>query len=253
MMCALSYKVRSRSRLPYAPAPRNGYSAAMRRMSARRRIAALLTVLAAATSAAASSAAATAAVRTVTPAAAAAAASAPHLMAFGGRSAMQQRSGLGGKLDATLADLVRHASRVRAGHELEDLRALSPAARFLQTAADAVPLVAVDAVTRDDPRQLAAALVGLGLQHPAIYSQRRRRLAAGAARAAAGTARKWSLYGPRCAHARTGAVATQGDFAQAQRRAAQPTTRPSTAPASRSACSPTASTAMRLPPRPDKR
>ena len=187
----------------------------MRRMSARRRIAALLTVLAAATSAAASSAAATAAVRTVTPAAAAAAASAPHLMAFGGRSAMQQRSGLGGKLDATLADLVRHASRVRAGHELEDLHALSPAARFMQTAADAVPLVAVDAVTRDNPRQLAAALVGLGLQHPAIYSNDVggwlpvSRVNAAAARA--------EVVAIRAALARTRAapIATQGDFAQA--------------------------------------
>lgn len=184
-------------------------------MSARRRIAALLTVLAAATSAAASSAAATAAVRTVTPAAAAAAASAPHLMAFGGRSAMQQRSGLGGKLDATLADLVRHASRVRAGHELEDLHALSPAARFMQTAADAVPLVAVDAVTRDNPRQLAAALVGLGLQHPAIYSNDVggwlpvSRVNAAAARA--------EVVAIRAALARTRAapIATQGDFAQA--------------------------------------
>ncbi|HEV3285709.1 MAG TPA: hypothetical protein VG011_03105, partial [Steroidobacteraceae bacterium] len=90
----------------------------MRRMSGRRRIATLLTVLTVATSAAATAAAATAAVRALRPAAAAA--PAPHLMAFGGRSAVQQQSGLGGKLDATLADLVRHASRVRAGHELED-------------------------------------------------------------------------------------------------------------------------------------
>jgi hypothetical protein len=176
-------------------------------MTARQWIATLLTVLTAA-----ASGAATAAVRADRPVTAA---PAPHLMAFGGRSAAQRQSGLGGKLDATLADLVRHASRARAGHALEDLHSLSPAARFMQTAGDAVPLVAVDAVTRGNPRQLAAALVSLGLQHPAIYSNDVggwlpvNRINAAAARA--------EVAAIRAAMARTRAapIATQGDFAQA--------------------------------------
>lgn len=176
-------------------------------MTARQWIATLLTVLTAA-----ASGAATAAVRADRPVTAA---PAPHLMAFGGRSAAQRQSGLGGKLDATLADLVRHASRARAGHALEDLHSLSPAAHFMQTAADAVPLVAVDAVTRGNPRQLAAALVSLGLQHPAIYSNDVggwlpvNRINAAAARA--------EVVAIRAAMARTRAapIATQGDFAQA--------------------------------------
>jgi hypothetical protein len=179
----------------------------MRRMTARQWIATLLTVLTAAASGAAT--AAVRADRTVT------AAPAPHLMAFGGRSAAQRQSGLGGKLDATLADLVRHASRARAGHALEDLHSLSPAAHFMQTAGDAVPLVAVDAVTRGNPRQLAAALVSLGLQHPAIYSNDVggwlpvSRINLAAARA--------EVVAIRAAMARTRAtpIATQGDFAQA--------------------------------------
>jgi Subtilase family len=179
----------------------------MRRMTARQWIATLLTVLTAA-----ASGAAPAAVRADRPVTAA---PAPHLMAFGGRSAAQRQSGLGGKLDATLADLVRHASRARAGHALEDLHSLSPAARFMQTAGDAVPLVAVDAVTRGNPRQLAAALVSLGLQHPAIYSNDVggwlpvNRINAAAARA--------EVVAIRAAMARTRAapIATQGDFAQA--------------------------------------
>ncbi len=80
-------------------------------------------------------------------------AAAGHLMAFGGRSAAQRQSAVGGKLDAALADLSRHTNRVRPGHALEDLHSLSPAARFMQTASDAVPLIAVDAVTRGSAQQ----------------------------------------------------------------------------------------------------
>lgn len=73
------------------------------------------------------------------------------------------------KLDGALADLARHLSLLRPGHELSDLRALSPAARFTQLAAGTTPLVLIDAVTRGDPQQLKAALVAAGLQDPAVY------------------------------------------------------------------------------------
>ena len=53
-------------------------------------------------------------------------------MAFGGRSAAQQRSGVGAKFDAALADLARHANRARAGHAVRlDLHSLNPAAHFI--------------------------------------------------------------------------------------------------------------------------
>src|SRR5690242_11960939 len=44
-----------------------------------------------------------------------------QLMVFGGRSAEQMARGIGGKMDATLADLATHLGRVRADHALEDL------------------------------------------------------------------------------------------------------------------------------------
>jgi hypothetical protein len=91
------------------------------------------------------------------------------LLAFGGRSADQLARGIGGKLDATLAGLARSAGRARAGHALEDLHSLSPAAHFRQSEAGAGALVAVDAVTRGDPQQLKEALVSLGLEHPAVF------------------------------------------------------------------------------------
>ncbi len=53
---------------------------------------------------------------------------------------------------------------------LEDLRSIAPAVRFQQRSGDAAPLVLIDAVTRGDPQQLKAALVALGLKHPAVYS-----------------------------------------------------------------------------------
>src|SRR6516162_4634533 len=74
-----------------------------------------------------------------------------QLMAFGARSAAQRASASAAKLDAALADLSRHLDRVRTDHALEDLHSLSPAARFTRSARSAVPLVAVDAVTRGDP------------------------------------------------------------------------------------------------------
>ncbi len=143
---------------------------------------------------------------------AARAGSAP-LMAFGGRSAAQLASGIGGKLDAALADLAEHASRARPGHALEDLHSMSPAARFLQHGPGGEPLVAVDAVTRGDPQLLKAALVRLGLEHPAVF----RNDVGGwlPVRAIATVAQHAEVASLRAALSRARApVATQGDFAQ---------------------------------------
>jgi subtilisin family serine protease len=136
------------------------------------------------------------------------------LMAFGGRSAAQLHSVVGGKLDAALADLVRHLDRVRPGHALADLHALSPAARFMQSADDAVALVAVDATARASPRQLEQALLGLGLRHPAVYSNDVGGWLPVSAIAAA--AARTELLSVRAAMPRTRAapIATQGDFTQ---------------------------------------
>src|ERR1700722_13406086 len=65
----------------------------------------------------------------------------------------------GARLDGALSDLVRHVGRARPDHELADLHALSPAARFRRLAGDAGPLVLVDAVTRRGPPQLKGALI----------------------------------------------------------------------------------------------
>ena len=136
-----------------------------------------------------------------------------RLMAFGGRSAAQLASGIGGKLDAALADLTRQTSRVRSDHALEDLHSLSPAARFLQHGAGAEPLVAVDAVTRGDPQLLKEALESLGLEHPAVFrNDVGGCLPVSAIDAAAARGEVASL---RAALSRARAVvATQGDFAQ---------------------------------------
>src|SRR6202166_377525 len=137
-----------------------------------------------------------------------------RLHVVGSRSTQQRRSANGGKFDGALADLARHAALARPDHAVEDLRSLSPAAKFIQTAADATPLVLIDAVTRGDPQQLKAALVALGLQHPAVYSNDVSgwlpvtQLDAATARA--------EVHAIRAAmpRTRTGAVTSQGDFAQ---------------------------------------
>ena len=148
-----------------------------------------------------------------------------HLVAFGSRSPAQWHSATLGKLDGALADLARHAYRVRPGHALEDLHSLSPAARFAPARDNSEPLVLVDVVTRGDPQRLLAALLGLGLEHPSLYINDVsgwlpvRQIGAAAARA--------EVHSLRAAmpHTRAGAVTSQGDFAQgsATLRSAWPT------------------------------
>jgi len=137
-----------------------------------------------------------------------------HLLAFGSRSAQQSRTAAGAKFDGALADLSRHAARVSADHAIEDLRSLAPGVRFKQTSPGAAPLVLIDAVTRGDPERLKAALVSLGLQHPAVYSND----VGGwlpVTQLDAATARD-EVHSIRAAmsRTRTGAVTSQGDFAQ---------------------------------------
>jgi hypothetical protein len=136
-----------------------------------------------------------------------------HLRVFGTRSALQRQSAASDKLDGALADLSRHLSFVRAGHELPDLRSLNPAARFLQHRAGEVPRVLIDAVTRGDPQNLKAALVGLGLEDASVYVNDVggwlpvTQIEAAAARA--------EIHSIRAAMPRTRAEAfSQGDFAQ---------------------------------------
>jgi len=88
----------------------------------------------------------------------------------GNRSAQQRDSATGSKFDASLAEIARNVSNLRAGHALEDLHALNPAARFSHPANSSSPLVLIDAITKGDPQSLKAALVGLGLQRASQYS-----------------------------------------------------------------------------------
>jgi Subtilase family len=136
------------------------------------------------------------------------------LRAFGSRSAQQRESEAGAKFDGALADLSRHAALVRPDHAIEDLRSLNPAAKFVQPDPNAPPLVLIDAVTRGDPQQLKAALDGLGLQRAAVYSNDVSGWLPVTALDAA-TARA-EVHAIRAAmpRTRTGAVTSQGDFAQ---------------------------------------
>jgi subtilisin family serine protease len=135
-------------------------------------------------------------------------------MAFGGRSAAQRESASAAKLDGALADLSRHLNRVRSERALEDLHSLSPAARFMQGAGSAGPLVAVDAVTRGDPARLKEALVALGLQHPAVYSNDVGGWLPVNQIGAATALGELASMRASMPHARAAMVTSQGDFAQ---------------------------------------
>jgi hypothetical protein len=136
------------------------------------------------------------------------------LQAFGSRSPQQRASANGSKFDAALADIARHLNRVRPDHALADLHALNPAAKFIQPADSAEPLVSIDAVTLGDPQQLKAALGALGLQRASVYSND----VGGwlpVSQLDAATA-LGELHAVRAAmsRTRTGAVTSQGDFVQ---------------------------------------
>ena len=136
------------------------------------------------------------------------------LHAYGSRSLMQRQTPGNSKLDATLADLSSHASRANPDHWLADLHSLSPAAHFAQSAAGATPLVLIDAITRGDPQKLKEALVGLGLQRPAVYSNDVGGwLPVSQIATAAASAEVHSIRAAM-SHTSTGAVTSQGDFAQ---------------------------------------
>jgi hypothetical protein len=136
-----------------------------------------------------------------------------HVHVFGGRTGTQAGA-VSSKFDATLADLSAHAWQVRAGHELADLHVMNPAIRLRQDSSSAEPMVLIDAVTRGDPQGLKAALENLGLRDASVYtndvggwlptSQLKTAAALG------------ELHSMRAAmpRTRTGAVTTQGDFAQ---------------------------------------
>ncbi len=136
-----------------------------------------------------------------------------HLVAYGSRGPAV-RSGAAAKLDGALADLARHADRVRPQSALLDLRSLNPAARYMIARDTGTAYVVVDAVTRGNAQRLKSALVGLGLLHPSVYlNDVSGWLPISAIEAAAGLP---ELHSIRAALARTntGAVTSQGDFVQ---------------------------------------
>jgi len=146
----------------------------------------------------------------------AAASGGAHLLVVGSRSAAQRRGAASAKLDSILADLSRHAALARPGHVLEDLHSMSPAARFAQVSATAPPLVLIDAVSRGDPQELKSALIGIGLERAALYSNDVggwlpvNQIEAAAARSEVVSVRA-AMPRPRS----FGPVATQGDYAEA--------------------------------------
>jgi hypothetical protein len=135
------------------------------------------------------------------------------LHAYGNRSAQQVASSTASKMDAALAQISRHLAQVRAGHAVQDLHTLNPAARYVQHAGGE-PMVLIDAVTRGDPTALKSALIELGLQHPALFKND----VGGwlpVSQLTAATLRD-EVHAIRAAmpRTRTGAVMTQGDYAQ---------------------------------------
>src|ERR1700693_3715511 len=138
----------------------------------------------------------------------------PQLRAVGGRDTQQRRSSLSAKFDGTLADLSRHAVFLKPGSGLAELHSMSPAARFKPRADGVTPLVAIDAVTLGDSQALKAALVGLGMEHVAVYANDVGGwLPIAQLQAAASRAEVHALRGA-LSRTRTGAVTSQGDFLQ---------------------------------------
>jgi hypothetical protein len=137
-----------------------------------------------------------------------------QLHVAGSRSLQQRQSAAGSKFDASLAEIARHASSVRPGHAVEDFHALNPAARFTQPANSSTPLVLIDAITTGDPQKLKSALVGLGLQRASQYSNDVGGWLPVDQLDAATTLTELHAIRAAMPRTRSGAIQTQGDFAQ---------------------------------------
>jgi hypothetical protein len=135
-----------------------------------------------------------------------------QLHAYGGRS-LQQRATAPARMDAALAGIAAHAATVAPATALADLRALNPATRFRLSSSGNAPEVAIDAATHGDARELEAALVALGLEHPSVFAN-----SVGGwlpvASINAAAARSEVAYIHAAMPRRRAAVATQGDYAQ---------------------------------------
>src|SRR5882757_5610367 len=137
----------------------------------------------------------------------------PHLHFSGGRSA-QRLSPNEQKLDSALAEVAQHVKTASVQPSATELYLLNPAAKFIQRTSDPAPLVSIDAITRGDPQLLERQLVQLGLQKPAVYSNDVGGwLPVSQIEAASALT---ELHSIRAAMSRTrsGAVTSQGDFAQ---------------------------------------
>jgi len=136
------------------------------------------------------------------------------LRVAGSRSLQQRQSPAGSKFDASLAEIARHVSSVRPGHAVEDLHALNPAAKFTQPANTSTPLVLIDAITTGDPQKLKSALVGLGLQRASQYSNDVGGWLPVDQLDAATTLSELQAIRAAMPRTRSGAVTSQGDYAQ---------------------------------------
>ena len=137
-----------------------------------------------------------------------------RLHVAGSRTEQQRASATGSKFDASLAEISRHTAGVRPDHALEDLHALNPAARFTQPVSNSTPLVLIDAITTGDPQKLKAALIGLGLQRAAQYSNDVSGWLPVDQLDAATTLGELHAIRAAMPRTRSGAVTSQGDFAQ---------------------------------------
>ena len=134
-----------------------------------------------------------------------------------GRAALQvfgAAAAPGSRLDGGLAGLARQAAGAAPAADLQQLQALNPMLRLRQRTPLAAPEVLVDAVAQDDAQALRQRLEQLGLDHTAVFANvvggwlpLDRVTEAGA------LAELNSMRAAR-PRTRTGAVTTQGDYAQ---------------------------------------
>ena len=138
-----------------------------------------------------------------------------RLVVYGLRPAPGTRPASWAKLDGALGEIAQHRALIRPSRAVADLRALAPAARFRQTEASAPAEVAIDAVTRGDPRLLERQLIALGLRGSSVFlNDVGGWLPVDRIEAAAALTELHSLRAAMPHKRAAGPLATQGDYAQ---------------------------------------
>lgn len=138
----------------------------------------------------------------------------PRLTVFGVPRKTATVAVAAGRLDGSLTDVAQRYPTLATDHQVRDLHAMNPAARFRLSTPLTTPEVLIDAIASGDPQALKTSLENLGLRDAAVFSNDVGGWLPVDELASASALSELHFARAAMPRTRSSAVATQGDFAQ---------------------------------------